>query len=193
MREEAVPIVLAPLRVPLPVRLLGVNENYASFPVTLVVVVPDVPIGLGVGPVLAGLPEPWVLVARMVHYQVGDDPDPPTVGVIDQLRHVSHLPVLGQHGPVVRYVVTAVPQGRLVEGQQPETIDPQPLQVVQLVHEARDVARPVVVGIVETAYQDLVENRPLVPADVLAGCARDGRDPSSGGPGHAHLQTWLRT
>ena len=183
MGEEAVPVVLAPLRVPGPVGLLGVDENDAGLPVTLVVVAPHVPVGLRVGAVLAGLLEPGVLVARMVHDQVGDDPDPPPVGFVDQLGYVGHLAVLGQDGPVVGDVVPAVPQRGLVEGQQPETVDSQPLQVVQLADEARDVAGAVVVGVEEPSHQDLVENRPLVPADVLAGCTRDGRYPFSGAQG----------
>ena len=101
MGEETVPVVLAPLGVPGPVGLLGVDEDYAGLAVALVVVAPDVPVGLRVGPVLAGLAEPRVLVARVVHDQVGDDPDAPPVGFVDQLRHVGHLAVLGQDGPVV--------------------------------------------------------------------------------------------
>ena len=193
MGEKPVPVVLPPLRVPGPVRLFGVDEDDPRLPVPLVVVAPDVPVGFRVGAVLAGLAEPWVLVAGVVHDQVGDDPDPPPVGVVHQLGHVSYLSVLGQDGPVVRDVVTAVAQRGLVEGQQPNAVDAQPLQVVELAHDARDIARTVVVGVEEPANQDFVENRPLVPADVLAGGTGDGRYRSSRSSGPAHLQTWLRT
>ncbi len=139
--EEAVPVVLAPLGVPCPVGLLRVDENDAGFGVTLVVVAPHVPVGLRVGAVLAGLAEPRVLVAGVVHDQVGDDPDAPPVGLLDQLGDVGQLAVLGQDRPEVADVVTAVAQRRLVERQQPEAVDPQPLEVVQLADDAGEVAR----------------------------------------------------
>ena len=52
--EEAVPVVLAPHRVVGPVGLLGVDEDHAGLGPALVVVAPDVPVRLGVGPVAAG-------------------------------------------------------------------------------------------------------------------------------------------
>ena len=71
--EEPVPVVLLALGVPGPVRLLGVDEDHACFRPDLVVVAPDVPVGLVVGAVLAGLHEPRVLIAGVVHDEVGDD------------------------------------------------------------------------------------------------------------------------
>ena len=87
--EEAVPEVLLPHRVPGPVGALGVVEDDPGLGPPLVVVVPDVPVGLGVRPVLAALLEPRVLVAGVVRHQVGDDPDAPLVGLVDELDHVG--------------------------------------------------------------------------------------------------------
>ena len=56
MVEEAVPVVLLALRVPGPVRRLGVDEDDAGLGPALVVVVPDVPVGLGVGRGPGGTP-----------------------------------------------------------------------------------------------------------------------------------------
>ena len=166
--EEAVPVVLLALRVPRPVRPLGVDEDDAGLGPALVVVVPHVPVGLGVGAVLAGLLEPRVLVAGVVHHQVGDDADAAAVGLLDQLDGVGQVAVLGQDGEEVADVVAAVAQGRLVEGQQPEAVDAEPLEVVELLGEAPQVAGAVVVGVVEAADEDLVEDGPLVPAVVAA-------------------------
>ena len=108
--EEAVPVVLAPLGVEGPVGLLGVDEDDPGVGVALVVVAPHVPVGLRVGAVLAGLLEPRVLVAGVVHDQVGDDPDAPPVGLLDQLDRVGQVAVLGQDGEEVADVVAAVAQ-----------------------------------------------------------------------------------
>ena len=110
VREKAVPVVLAPLGVPCPIGFFGVDENYPGIAIAMVVVAPYVPVGLGVGAVLTGLLEPCVLVARVVDDQVGDHPDTAPVGLIDELGHVGNLAVVGQHRPVIGYVVAAVAQ-----------------------------------------------------------------------------------
>ena len=76
--------------------------------------------------------------------------------------------VLGEDGEEVADVVAAVAQRRLVEGQQPEAVDAQPLEVVELLGEPSEVAGAVAVGVVEAADQHLVEHGPLVPAGVVA-------------------------
>ena len=88
--EEAVPVVLLALRVAGPVGRLGVDEDDPGLAPAVVVVTPDVPVGLGVGAVLSGLEEPRVLVRGVVHHHVGDDADAPAVRLLDQLRGVLH-------------------------------------------------------------------------------------------------------
>ena len=51
--EEAVPVVLLALGVPRPVGALGVDEDDPGLRPALVVVAPDVPVGVGVGAVLS--------------------------------------------------------------------------------------------------------------------------------------------
>ncbi len=134
--EEPVPEVLAALRVVGPVRRLGVDEDHPGLGPALVVVAPHVPVGLRVGAVLSALLEPRVLVGRVVHHHVGDDPDAPAVGLARSGPGVLDVAVLREHGEEVADVVAAVAQGRLVEGQQPEAVDAEPLEVVELLGEA---------------------------------------------------------
>ena len=108
-----------------------------------------------------------MLVAGVVHDQVGDDADAALVGLLHQLDGVGQVAVLGQDGPEVADVVAAVAQRRLVEGQQPQAVDAEPLQVVQLGGDPRQVAGAVVVGVEEAPHQDLVEDGPLIPAGVV--------------------------
>ena len=85
---EAVPVVLLGYRVPGPVGLLGVDEDDPRVRIPVVGVGPDVEVAVGtlrVGP--AGL-EPRVLVAGVVHHQVGDDPDAAGVRLRDELLEV---------------------------------------------------------------------------------------------------------
>jgi hypothetical protein len=165
--EEAVPVVLLAGGVVGPVRLLGVDEDDAGFGPPVVVVVPHVPVGLGVGATRPALLEPRVLIAGVVHHHVGDDLDASAVGFLDEGGGVGQVAVLGQHAEEVGYVVAAVAQGRLVEGQEPEAVDAEPLEVVELGRDAGQVAGAVVVGVVEAPHQDLVEHRLLEPARIL--------------------------
>ena len=64
-------------------------------------------------------------------------------------------------------VVAAVAKRRGVERQQPDAVDPEPLQVVELLLEAAEVARAVVVPVEERARVDLVEDGRLEPERVL--------------------------
>ena len=171
---EAVPVVLVPLGVVGPVGPLHVDEHHPGLGPPLVVVVPHVPVGLGVVSALAGLDEPGVLVAGVVDDQVGDDPDAPGVGLLEQPPQVVDGARLGVDRVVVADVVAAVPERRGVEGQQPEAVDAEPLEVVQLGDEAGDVAHPVVVAVEEAADEHLVEDGPLEPERILLGRGQRG-------------------
>jgi hypothetical protein len=89
----------------------------------------------------AGL-EPGVLVARVVDGEVGDDPDAPGVRLRDELGEVRQRAELGQDGDVVADVVARRRAGRRVERRDPEAVDAEPLDVVELGDQAVEVARP---------------------------------------------------
>jgi hypothetical protein len=109
-----------------------------------------------------------VRVAGVVHDQVGDDPDPAVVRLVDELHEVAEVAELRQDLEEVGDVVAAVAQRRLVDRQQPQAVDAEPLQVVHLVGQAADVAGAVAAGVVEAADEHLVEDRALVPGGVVA-------------------------
>ena len=211
--EEPVPVVLAGDRVPGPVRGLGVDEDDPGVLVAVVGVRPHVPVALRrPGRRVRERLEPWVLDRGVVHHQVGDHPDLPRVRRVDQLLDVVDRPVVGVDLPEVGDVVAAVAQRRLVERQQPDAVDPEPLQVVELLGQAAEVADPVAVGVVEAAYVDLVEDRVLEPQRLgfeplpgeglrvglrlalgghraRAGGALGGEDVGQGGRSDAHAST----
>jgi hypothetical protein len=67
--------------------------------------------------------------------------------------HVVDRPELRQHRVEVGDVVAAVAQRRVVERQQPDAVDPEPLEVVEPLGEPADVTGAVVVRVVEAAGQ----------------------------------------
>ena len=75
--------------------------------------------------------------------------------------------VAGMNGGVVGDVVAVVAQRRREKRHQPHGIDPQLLQVVELLREAPKIADAVAVGVVESADVDLVDDGVLVPELVL--------------------------
>ena len=75
---------------------------------------------------------------------------------------------LRQHRAEVADVVAAVAQRRVVERRQPDAVDAQPLEVVELLGEPAQVAGAVAVGVGERADEHLVEHGTLEPVVVDA-------------------------
>jgi hypothetical protein len=99
----------------------------------------------------------------VVHHEVGDHADATLVGLLDEVAHVLDDAVVRVDLEIVGDVVAAVAQRRLVEGQQPDAVDAEPLQVVELLRQPAEVARAVAVAVEEAADVDLVEDRRLEP------------------------------
>src|SRR4029077_14354950 len=110
--------------------------------------------------------EPGMLVRRVVHDEVGDDPDAALVRLVDERDEVADVPVVGQHRHEVGDVVAAVAQWRGVDRQQPDAVVPERLQVVQPGRQPAQVAGAVAGRVLEAAYEHLVEHRALVPLRV---------------------------
>ena len=190
--EEPVPVVLLRLRIPGPVRLLGVGEDDAGVPVLLVGVAPDVERALRrAGRRAARALEPGVLVGGVVHHELDEHADPARVRRRDQLAEVLHRPVVGVDAPVVGDVVAVVLERRREERQEPQAGDAEVLEVVELLHEPAQIADAVAVRVVERLHVRLVDDGVLVPERILAApsleaCHRDVPDllpPSKCAPG----------
>ena len=181
--EEAVPVVLAADRVERPVRDLGVDEDDPRVRVRLVRVRPDVPVAVGPVGILARRLEPGVVGGGVVHDEVDDHPDPALVRRLDEGAEVLDRAVVRVDPVEVGDVVAAVAERRGVEGEQPDAVDPEPLQVVELLLQAAEVAGAVVVAVEERARVDLVEDRRLEPQRVrlepVAGLRHAAAPPAS--------------
>ena len=104
-----------------------------------------------------------MLVGRVVDHEVGDDPDAARVRGLGQRLEVGDGADRGVDLAKIGDVVAVVLQGRGVDGHQPEAVDAQLLEVVELRRQADQVAVAVAVGVVETPDVDLVEDGVLVP------------------------------
>ena len=165
--EEAVPVVGARDVVPRPVRRLGVGEDDPRVLVLVRRVGPHVPVALArAGRRLAGALEPLVLAGGVVHHEVGDDAQPALVGGVDERPDVVDRPVVGVDLVVVGDVVAAVAQRAGEHRQQPDDVDAQPLQVVELLGQPAEVAGAVGVAVEEPAQVDLVEDGLLEPEGI---------------------------
>jgi hypothetical protein len=102
----------------------------------------------------------------VVHHQIGDDTDAALVGGGDEALEVLDGAVVGVDRVEVGDVVAAVAQRRGVHGQQPDAVDAQPGEVVELLGQPEEVARAVVVAVEEPAQMDLVEDGALEPERV---------------------------
>ena len=140
----------------------------------------------GLSGALARLLEPRVLARGVVHHEVGDHAHPALVRRLDERRELVERPELRRDREEVRDVVAAVPERRGVERQEPDAVDPEPLEVVELLAEAAEVAHAVVGGVEEGARVELVEDGRLEPVrlrlePVLAHGLPAKRDPAGAG------------
>ena len=166
--EEPVPEELASHRVEGPVRHLRVDEDDAGVGVRVVGVGPHVEVAVGAVGLGPARLEPRVLVAGVVHHEVGDDADAAGVRLRDELGELRQRAELGQHRLVVGDVVPAVTERGGVEGRQPQAVDAEPLQVVEALDQPGEVAGTDPLRVAEGAHQHLVEDRLLEPLRVMA-------------------------
>ena len=124
-----------------------------------------------------------MLVARVVRHQVQQDPDPPAARVGHQAVEVVQGPEVGMDGTEVRDVVAPVRVGRRGDGREPEAVDAEPLEMVEMRDEAGKVADAVAVGIGEGPRVDLVEHRGLPPRPVGLGGGVGSQPPGLGATG----------
>ena len=166
--EEAVPVVGLRHLVPGPVRLLRVGEDDARLGEPVVAVAPDVEVAfLRAGRRAPRRLEPGVLVGGVVDDQFGNHLEAAPVRLAHEVLGVGARAVLRVHVAVVGDVVAVVAEGRRVEGQQPEGVDAQVLQVVEFLREALEIADAVVAAVEEGLDVQFVDDGVLVPERVV--------------------------
>ena len=164
-REEVVHVILAAPGVPGPggsaKHRLPVGRGRAL----RLGVAPDIPVGLGVGAVLAAFLEPGMVVGGVGIDLVDDDLQAQTMRLFDQAIKIRQPAENGVDIAIIGNVIAEIGHGRGEEGRQPDTVYAQRGDIVQFLDNARQVADAVAIGIGETAGIDLVDHRALPPQD----------------------------
>ena len=126
-------------------------------------IAPQIPVGMLAVPAPARVHEPRMEVARVVEDEVEDHPEPALVRGRDQPVEVVERPEHRIDRRVVGDVVADVEPRRRVDRRQPERIDPERLEMVEMGEDARQVADPVTVAVGEAPRVDLVDDPALPP------------------------------
>lgn len=104
-----------------------------------------------------------MLIRGVIWYQVEHDADAVPMSLRNQPVEARQRSEVGMHVAVVTDIVTPIPQWRRIDGAQPDRIDAEPRQIVEVRDDAIEVADAVTIRIRETARIDLVEDRVLPP------------------------------
>src|SRR5882724_6990236 len=170
MTEESMPIIGLRERIPSPIGHFCVNKNDPDPWITVIGLTPDVPIALRILARASRFLEPRMLVGGVIQNQFDDDPHPSIVSCGEERLEIFKRAIAWVDGGVVRNVVTVVSQRRGKERQQPDGIDPQLLQIVQLLHEAREVSNTVAIAVAESSHVQLVNDCIFVPETFRGRC-----------------------
>ena len=119
---------------------------------------PDIIVTVWVVFGLAALDEPFMLVRTVVHDQVHDDFDPSFMGGGEHAVEVFHGSELRHNISVVRDVVTVVIIGRFVYRRQPDHINAEFFEIIQMHGDTVQVADSIPVTVLKGAWIDLIND-----------------------------------
>ena len=106
--------------------------------------------------ILAGLPEPFVLIGTMVDDQVHQDIHISLLCLCDQFLHIFHGPEARINPIVIGNVIALVRQRGFIDRRQPDDVDSEVLQVIELRRHALYIPDPVSVYIIKALRINLV-------------------------------------
>ena len=95
--------------------------------------------------------------------------------LLDKARDVVDITIVCEHRTVVGNVVPAVAQRALLKRQEPDAVDAEPLEILELADQAGEVADSVVVAVVKGTYRQLVEHGSFEPERILRELDAHGR------------------
>src|SRR5215469_9535948 len=168
MAEEAMPVVLLRNRVPRPVGKFRIEKDDPGAFVPGIDIAPHVPVAPRIVARTARFLKPRMLIRGMVQHHLDDDTNAPFVRGVQECFEIVERSVDWVYRAVIGDIVPIVPQGRGKERHQPETVDPQILQVVQLLRQPAEIPVAISAAVVKSTDVDLVNNRVLVPKRVLS-------------------------
>ncbi len=168
LRIEAMKVVLTAHRIELPRALAEARVLGAAAHVGIRRRIrPDVPVGLRIRLVRAGLEEPGVLIGGVIEHQIDDHAHFSIVCGGDQGVEIRKRAVIGVHVLVVGHVVARILERSRHDRHEPDRVDAELLQIVETRGETWEVADPVAVRILKRAHVHFVKDRMSVPVRPL--------------------------
>src|SRR5579862_8805798 len=104
-----------------------------------------------------------MLIRSMIRHQVEDDADAAPMRLGNHAVEAGKRAEVAMHVAVVADVVTPIAQRRWIDRAQPERIDAELAQVIEMRGDAVEVADAVAIRVGKTARIDLIEDRVLPP------------------------------
>ncbi len=108
-----------------------------------------------------------MLIGGVVQHHLNDHSYPTLVSSAEKVLEVVECAVTGMHRSVIGDVVSIIAKRRRKKRHQPQRVDPQLLQVIELLREAAEIPDPVGVAVPKGSDVDLVNDRVFVPKRVL--------------------------
>ena len=113
-----------------------------------------------------GFLEPFVLVARMIDNQIHNELHAALVKPLQNGPERLHAAIFRRNVRVIRNIIAAVRTGRRIERREPDAVDAELLQIIQLFQYPPQIADPVAVAVAEAPGPDLIKNLVLIPSCV---------------------------
>ena len=90
-----------------------------------------------------------MLHGGMAGNQIQQHMDAPLVGFGKQILQILVCAITGCHGVIIRHIIARVPKGRQKAGIDPQGVEPQVFDVIQLANDAPEITDSVGVGVQE--------------------------------------------
>ena len=129
---------------------------------------PDIPVGVQALPLGTTRLEPAVAVGGVGIDLVDDDLEPQCVRALDQRVEVGEGPEQGIDVAIVGDVIAEIRHRRGKEGRQPDRVDAERGDMVEVAGDARQVADPVAIAVGEAARVDLIDHGASPPGPLAA-------------------------
>ena len=143
MAEEAMPVIVLRNRVPCPVRQFGIDEDDADAADIACRCRSRHTSRAWVVSRLARFLKPGMLIGGVVQHHFDDHANAALMGSLEKGFEIVERAVAGMDGGVVGDVVAVVAQRRREKRHEPDGIDPQLLQIVELLREAPEIANAI--------------------------------------------------
>src|SRR5688572_20151934 len=104
-----------------------------------------------------------MLVGCMIQHKINNDTYAALMRGVEKMTKLFERTILRRDRPVIGDVIAIVPQGRRKERKQPETIDAEPLDMVEFLQEAAKVSDPIAISVVKRFDVKLVKDCVLEP------------------------------